>query len=181
MENLIFLRIVRFFLENPYEEIYLRKLAKNLKLSTYSIKKYADLLSKENLIKEERKANLRYFKANINNLFFKYLKKAYNIDLLFKSGLIDFLRDNLSNISSIILFGSTAKGEDEKKSDIDILIIGKEKYLNLDKFEEKFNKEIILHIFSWSEWNNKVKEDKAFYFEIISYGIPLYGELPLIK
>lgn len=181
MKNLIFLKIVKFFLENPYKEIYLRALAKNLKLSPYAIKKYADLLVKENLIKEERKANLRYFKANINNLFFKYLKIASNINLLLKSGLIDFLKDNLANVSSIVLFGSMAKGEDNKESDVDILIIGKEKYLELRKFEEKIDRKITLHIFGWSEWNKKAKQDNPFYFEIISYGISLYGELPLIK
>ena len=77
MQELIFLRVARFFLENPYEEVYLRQLAKKLGLSAFAIKKYADLLIKENLIKEERKANLRYFKSNINNLFFKYIKIAF--------------------------------------------------------------------------------------------------------
>lgn len=181
MQELIFLKVIKFFFENPYEEVYLRQLAKKLNLSTFATKKYSDFLVKEDLIKEERKANLRYFKSNINNIFFKQLKIAYNTNLIIKSGLIDFLKQNLANVSSIVLFGSMAKGEDDKKSDIDFLIIGKEKYLNLEKFEEKFGKEITLHIFSWSEWNKNAEDNKAFYFEIITYGIPLYGELPLVK
>ncbi len=181
MQNLIPLKILNFFLENPYKEVYLRELAKNLKLSPFVTKKYADLLIKEDLIKDERKANLRYFRANSSNLFFKHLKIAFNIDILLKSGLINFLKENLTNLSSIVLFGSIAKGEDNKKSDTDILIIGKEKYLNLRKFEEKINRKITIHIFSWSEWNKKSKQDNAFYYEITTHGIALYGELPLIK
>ena len=181
MQNQVPLKILKFFLENPYKEVYLRELAKNLKLSVFAIKKYADLLIKEGLVKEERKANLRYFKANTNNLFFKYLKIAFNINLILKSGLIDFLKENIANISSIILFGSIAKGEDTKKSDIDILIIGKEKPLNLEKFEKKLERDINLHIFIWSDWNKKAKKDTPFYFEIIGPGIPLYGELPIVK
>ena len=181
MQELIFLKVVKFFLENPYEEVYLRQLAKKLNLSSFAIKKYADLLVKENFIKEERKANLRYFKADVNNLFFKHLKIALNINIILKSGLLDFLKENLANVSSIVLFGSTAKGNDDKNSDVDILIIGKEKYLDLDKFEEKIDKEITLHIFSWSEWNQQTIENAAFYSDVIIHGITLHGELPLIK
>ena len=178
MHELIFLKTVKYFLEKPYEEIYLRKLAKELQLSPFAVKKYADLLIKEDVIKEERKANLRYFRANVNNLFFKQLKIAFNIKLILNSGLLDFLKENLANVSSIVLFGSMAKGEDDENSDVDILIIGKEKDINLEKFEEKIGKDITLHIFSWSEWNNQAVENKAFYSDIIIYGIPLYGELP---
>lgn len=181
MKNIILLKIVKFFLEQPYEKVYLRELARKLKLSPYAIKKYTKLLIEENLIKEEKKANLRYFSANINNLFFKQIKIAFSINILLKSGLLDFLKQNLANVSSIALFGSMAKGEDSKESDVDIFVLGKEKYLNLSKFEERIRRRITLHVFSWSEWNKKAKQDAPFYFEIISYGIPLYGELPIVK
>lgn len=181
MQNQIPLRILKFFLDNPYEEVYLRELAKKLKLSAFAVKKYADILIKENLITEEKKANLRYFKANINNLFFKYLKISFNINTILKIGLVDFLKENVPNVSSIVIFGSMAKGEDTKKSDVDLVVIGKQKHLNFLKFEEKIGKEIKPHIFSWSEWNKKSKQDKAFYFEVIGPGIPLYGELPIVN
>ena len=74
-----------------------------------------------------------------------------------------------------------AKGEDTKKSDVDLVVIGKQKYLNFSKFEEKMDREIKPHIFSWSEWNKKSKEARAFYFEVIGPGISLYGELPIVN
>lgn len=174
------LKMFRFFMDNPYQQVYLRQLSKKTGLSPFAIKKYADLLVKEGLILEEKKANLRYFKANMNSLFFKHLKIAFNLSALSKSSLIDFLKDSLSNVSSIVLFGSMAKGENDEKSDIDILIIGKEKHLDLGKFEEKLGKEISVHIFSWSDWNKKAKTDKAFYLDIVSSGIALYGEKPVV-
>ncbi|MFH1505878.1 MAG: nucleotidyltransferase domain-containing protein [archaeon] len=172
------LKITKFFLENPYNEVYLRELAKKLKLSPFATKKYADLLIKENIITEERKANLRYFKANTKSLFYKYLKISFSLKSLQKSGLITYLKENTPNLSSITLFGSIAKGEDDENSDIDILIIGKKKYLDLSKFQERH---ITTHIFSWSEWNKTAKNNTAFYYEVTTYGIPLYGELPIIK
>jgi len=181
MQDIIPLKIFNFFFESPYKEAYLRELSKKLKLSPFAVKKYLDWFVKEGLILEERKANLRYFKANINNLFFRHLKIAFSIKLIMKSGLISYLKENISNTSSITLFGSTAKGEDDKESDIDILIIGKNKYTDTHKFREKTGKEINLHIFSWGEWNEKAKKDSPFYYEVISSGIKLHGELPIVK
>jgi predicted nucleotidyltransferase len=181
MQELKFIKFVEFFLTNPYKEVYIRELAKKLKISPFATKKYADNLIKENLILDEKKANLRYLRANTNNLFYKHLKISYNLRQLLKSELIEFLKSNLANVSSIILFGSLAKAEDSDESDIDILIIGKQKHLELKKFEDKLDKKIALHFFSWSEWNSKAKEDHPFYYEIINHGIPLYGELPLTK
>ena len=181
MQELKFIKFVEFFLNNPYREVYIRELAKELKISPFATKKYADILVKEGLILDEKKANLRYMKANSNSIFFKHLKISYSLRELLKSGLIDFLKENLANITSIILFGSLAKGEDSDESDIDILIIGKQKHLILSNFEKKLKKEITLHFFSWNEWNEKAKEDNPFYYEVINYGISLYGEIPIVK
>ena len=181
MQELKFLKFTEFFLGNPYKEFYIRELAKKLKISPFATKKYADILVKEKLILEEKRANLRYLKANVKNLFYKYLKISYNVKKLLDSRFIEYLESNIANLTSITLFGSLAKGEDSEESDIDILIIGKQKNLNLKEFENRMDKEITLHFFSWSEWNEKAKEDHPFYYEIINHGIALNGELPLVK
>lgn len=173
-------KTLHFFLEHPYQEVYLRQLAKKTGLSPFAIKKYADFLIKEGLILEDKRANLRYFKANVNNVFFKHLKIAFNVNLLQKSGLILHLTENTSNVSSIVLFGSMAKGLDDEKSDADLLVIGKEKHMDLEKFEEIIRRDISLHVFGWSNWNKKAKTDKAFYLEVIANGICVYGEKPVI-
>jgi hypothetical protein len=180
MRDLMLIRMAEFFFENSYQEFYLRELAKKLKMSPFAAKKYADLLVKEGLIKEERKANLRYFRANMNSLFFRQLKIAFNVNKLAKSGLIEFLRENLQAVSSVTLFGSMAKGEDDGNSDVDLLIIGKDKRLDPSRFEDKIGKRITTHIFSWSEWNRQAVRNRAFYSDVISHGIPLYGERPIV-
>ncbi|RLJ00361.1 MAG: hypothetical protein DRP03_00510 [Candidatus Aenigmatarchaeota archaeon] len=181
MKNLHIFKILEFFIRNPYQRVYLRELAKKLKLSPFTTKRYVDVLVREKFIYEEREAKMRYFKANLSNIAFRYIKIAYSLHEILKSGLISFLLTNIPNISSIVLFGSIAKGEDSEKSDVDLLIIGKPKYIRVGKFEERLKRDIALHIFSWSEWNKKAKEDKAFYLEIIRYGVPIYGELPMIE
>ena len=180
MQDLTFIKVAKFFLENPYKEFYLREIAKKLKLSPFAINKYCNILIKERLIIEIRKANLRYFTPNLSSLFYKQLKIALNIKNIQNSGVLESLQQNVPNISSIVLYGSMAKGENDEKSDIDLLIIGKESKV-MRKFSDLLHGSIQYSFFSWSEWNKKAKEDNPFYFEVISYGIVLFGELPVVR
>jgi len=174
------IEIIKYFLDNPYSEVYLRELAKKIHLSPFAVKKYADILVKKAIISEEKKANLRIFKANTGSLFYKHLKIAYNIQKIEDSGLISKLR-GIPNVSSLVLFGSTAKGQDDSKSDIDMVVIGKRERINLNSEERKLNKEINLHVYSWSGWKREAKENAAFYYDVVGQGISLYGELPIVK
>lgn len=172
------LKLLVFFMENPYGEVYLRQAAKNISLSPFAVKKYADLLLEENLITEERRANLRYFKANTGSLPFRHLKIAHSLDAIAKSGLVEYILKNTPNVSSIVLFGSTAQGEDDEKSDLDIVVIGARKQTHPTEIEGKLGREINTHVFSWAEWKKKAVVDKPFYKEVVTTGIPLHGEMP---
>ncbi len=181
MEDFKFIKFTKYFLENPYDEVYLREIAKKVNLSPSASKKYADILVKKKIIIEEKKSNLRLFRANNPNLFYKSLKKANSINKILNSGILNELLEKSINITSVVLFGSVAKGEDSFESDIDILVIGKKGEFREEKFEKKLDKSIQLHFFSWKDWNKKFKEDNPFYYEVINQGIPIFGELPLIK
>jgi len=174
--NLLVLKALEFFIENPYEEIYLRDFSRRLEISPNSAQRFLDLFLKENYLKEERKGNLRIFKANIDNLVFRYIKKTYSIKKIEDSGIIDYLK---KICSQVVLFGSTAKGLDDKTSDIDLVCIGREKP-DIRIFEKKLKKEINLHVFTLSQWRKQKLDNKAFYQDIITTGINLIGEMPII-
>ncbi len=146
MHESLMLKTARFFMENPYKEVFLRELAKKLRISVFAVKKYLDLLVNEEFIKEERKANLRYFKANVGSLFYKHMKIAFTMRKLQDARLVECIK-NKANVSSIVLFGSAAKGEDSEKSDVDIVIIGSNQDINLREVEAKIKREINEHAF----------------------------------
>ncbi|MCS7365368.1 MAG: nucleotidyltransferase domain-containing protein [archaeon GB-1867-035] len=175
------IKVLDFFFKNSYTEIHLRELSRRLNISVYTLKHVVDELVDMNLIEEYRRANLRVFKANMKNLFFKYLKIAFNIKLILDSGLINYIRQTIPAVSSIILFGSMAKGEDTIKSDLDLLVIGYKRFLDLTPYEKRLQRRIQLIIYKWSEWRAKADENEAFYYEVILHGIPLYGEKPVVK
>ena len=118
--NLLVLNALEFFIKNPYDKIHLREFSRILKISPNSANRFLDLFLNEKFIVEERTANLRYFKANINSVSFREIKKFYCVKEIEDSGLLFELQNFCS---SFILFGSCAKGTADKNSDFDFVIL----------------------------------------------------------
>ena len=74
-----------------------------------------------------------------------------------ESGLIDYLWNELFP-KAIILYGSHAKGEATENSDIDLFVIGKERKIDLKKFEKILDRRI--HLIFESSPENIPKELK---------------------
>jgi len=174
--NLRVLKALNFFVENPYDEIYLREFGRKLKISVNSAQRFLNLLLKQKFIVEYRRANLRCFKANLNSIVFRSIKIVFSLRDIEDSSLIDFLKEN--KFSQVVLFGSIAKGLGDSRSDIDLVCIGMKK-VNISKFEKKLNRKINAHFFSLSEWNKTKSSNKAFYQDVIVDGISLIGRLPI--
>ena len=179
--NTASMKIMQYFFDNPYETIHLRELSRKAKISIFSAKKIADELVKQKILIEKKQGNQRLFQANIENQFFKQIKKAYSIKKIIETNIIEYLEEKIPAISSITLYGSTAQGKDDKKSDIDLLIIGQKTKIDISNYEKKLNKEINLLVMRWSEWRTHAKQDKPFYREIVKDGIALLGDIPVIE
>jgi len=150
-----------------------RKLARALKVSPTAILNSIKLLKKMNLI-TIKKDFLLSISFNIENKKALEYKRIINLELLHKSGVVDFLSNKFPG-STIILFGSYAFGEDiYKESDIDIAIIGrKEQQLNLKIFEKKLKKEINLNFFpDFRKTSSNLRDS-------IINGITLHGHVML--
>lgn len=179
--NTVSMKIMQYFFDNPYEQIHLRELSRKAKISIYSTKKIADDLVNKKILIEKKQGNQRVLQANIENQFFKQLKIAFSIKKIQDSDVLQYLEEKIPAISSITLYGSTAQGKNDGKSDIDLLIIGQKTKIDISKYEKKFNKEINLLIMKWSEWRTHANQDKPFYREIVKDGIALLGNIPVIE
>lgn len=176
-----FWTVLKHFFDNPYEEIHLRELSRKTKVSVYTVKTIIDQLVKENITHERRNGNMRYTKANMNNFFFRYLKIAFSLKKILDSNIVMYLKENIPAVSSIMLYGSTAKGEDDNSSDVDILVIGQRKKIDITRFEKKLGRKINLLSMKWSTWREHTNKDKAFYREVVTNGIVIYGSLPVVE
>ena len=173
------LRILVVFFNEPYRDFHLREIAKLADVSSSTAKRFLDFYNENKFLVKSRRANLVLFRANLENLSFRYMKLSYF--MMKVKPLVDFLKDTYPN-SSIVLYGSCARGEDDPESDVDLLIVGrKTERFDLGKFENKLGRKVTLLIYTLHEWEEKAKKDKAFYERILIDGIVLQGNLPVVK
>src|SRR3989338_445112 len=99
-------RILAVFFENPSREFHLRELSRLLKLSMPTIISATDTLSKEKLITKIKEKVVTKVLANRENTSFLRWKRIYNLDIVYKSGIVDYLSDAYNHPKNAILFGS---------------------------------------------------------------------------
>ncbi len=176
------LKVLAHFFRRPHEKTHLRELSRATGLSVYAVKGAVDELVRSGILADERTGRLRHVRACTGNLFFRYLKIAASLKAILDSRLIPGMLSRVPAVSSIMLFGSVARGEDDEGSDLDLLIIGHPpKALDLSMYEATLKREIKPIIFKWSEWKLKARKDRPFYLEIITDGVCLHGSLPVVE
>jgi len=145
-----------------------KEIAEITKVSKSGVNSALKELEKNNLVIREKRGKLSFWSVNDSPLT-NELKKTINLALLFP--LVEKLKD-LSQ--RIILFGSVAKGEDTKESDIDLFILADEKE-KVAKAIRKFRteQEIKPVIQTPLEYATSKNKDKVFYDEVAS-GIVLF-------
>lgn len=153
------------FLEGVFEDKFLdlsiRDIAKKSGLSKSTIQNKIAELTKEGILAERRA-----FSASV---YAKFFKTWYYINKIQSSGLVSFLVESYAP-SSIILFGSFAKGESVATSDIDIFIEStKDSKVDFSKFEKKLKHEIHLFV------NKDIKDLPDNLLNNVVNGVKLYG------
>lgn len=162
-------------------EFSLRDVARRIKIAPSTAKEALDFLLSQNIL-EKRQIGRNYLFKIKNNVLTEQIKILYSLLELNACGLVDELIKKRPEILSIILYGSVAKGEDDNKSDIDILLISRKKIEIPElKSEKLINREITIINYTYKEWKDKSENDKAFYYNVILNCIPLYGEKPVVN
>ncbi len=171
-------KIAKVFFNDPEREFSLAEIRRNTNIAPTSIVIHLKELIKENIICKKYKSSGKriypFYKANFENKKYKFYKFIHNLETLEKSSMIEYIKDTCMP-NCIILFGSYAKAEDTKESDIDIYVQSKEKSLNLKKYEKLISRNIQLHF--KEDFNRYSKELKN---NIIN-GIKLSGYLEVFN
>lgn len=175
------LKVLRHFFDNPDEEFYLRELARILDISPMTVKRALTLLLEDNLLVREERKNQIMYRAKIENVSFRYAKISYNLARIENAGLVTSLLDRVPGISSVVLYGSFAAGENDTHSDLDLLVISTAKTLRDGEIGRKLGVEVNIMNFTGTQWFSQAKTNRAFYLDVITEGIVLYGERPVME
>jgi predicted nucleotidyltransferase len=134
-----------------------------------SVTNHVKKLENKGLIKKEKRGVYASYVSSRTDLF-KIYKRNDILARLYECGLVNFLADAFTP-DVIVLFGSASRGEDIENSDIDLLLIAKEKEINLKNFEEKLKRKINIY------FETKISDIPKELLNNTVNGIVLYGYL----
>lgn len=118
--------VLRLLLDNPYESFTIRALSRLTDHSVYSIKSSIDVLAENKLVIATPEGNRRLVRINRSRAnkpdepvlqipqseFHRPVKTA-----------LDELRDEVDEVLGVLVFGSVARGQADRQSDIDLWVL----------------------------------------------------------
>lgn len=136
-------RALQLFFDDPEGVYHIREIARQTKLHPNMVLRDVALLKKEGLLITRETRAVVEVRANRENPLFIALKRINNIRALYLLGLVDEINKAYSAPEAIVLFGSYSRGEDTKKSDVDIAVITKRQIsFNTIKYSRMLKREI---------------------------------------
>jgi len=162
--------LLKLFLTNPDRTFYMQEIGRILGRKPGSFQRALNNMVSEGILTSEYKAKARFFKANKKSPIYKELKS-----IVFKTigvqGNIKAILEKVGNIKIAFIYGSYAKAKEDYLSDIDLAIVGnpdEDRLIKeMDKLEEKFQREINYKLYTLQKIKKEIKEQVPFILEIL--------------
>ncbi|MBU4367865.1 nucleotidyltransferase domain-containing protein [Patescibacteria group bacterium] len=161
LKSKIIQKILNLFLLNEKGRFYVNELAKIIDEDPSNVYKKLLELKKEGIISDDFQGKERYFFINKKYRFLKEYKNIVLKDIGFEKILKQKL-EPIKGIKSVYIFGSYARNKMTSESDIDILVVGNFKTIELQKvlldIQRSSGKEINSIELSEKDFEKRVKE-----------------------
>mgnify|MGYP001608510950 CR=1 FL=1 len=115
-------KILAWFYAYPQDEFSLNDLAKALDIAKASANTIVSKLKEDGFLENKVLGRLWRIKANPKHPYFTTKKIPFNLHLIYESGILEWISENIPNARAIVLFGSYRKGDDMPESDVDIAV-----------------------------------------------------------
>lgn len=131
-------KVFNTFYELKENKLYYNQIREYSKLSHSSLQNTVKKLLKQKLISEEKTKSNKFYSIKDKKLFsLRFseiaLQRFNNLNRGVRIPLQNFLKELPQEIFTIVLFGSASRNEEQKESDIDILIVTN----NKNNFEQQ--------------------------------------------
>lgn len=164
----------------PSKSFSVRGLAASTGISPGAAKTALDFMRARNVVLLNTVGRSYQYKANLSSALCRQWKILFNLNSLAESKIVDFFLEKNLGIQSILLYGSFARGTNDEKSDIDLLVITQKKASAADISFGKIKREANLTVLSFGDWKRKAIQDRVFYENVIFDSIVLFGERPVV-
>ena len=134
-------KIYKAFFDLREKQLYYNQIKEHTKLSHSSLQNALKNILKKDVLREEKtKAHVFYIINNKKFIAIKFcefaITKQEQLNYNITTPLQHFIKNVPEEVFTIILFGSTARGEETKRSDIDLLVVSHNKQ-DLKKNQER--------------------------------------------
>ncbi|MGB9939527.1 nucleotidyltransferase domain-containing protein [Methanosarcina sp.] len=168
-------KILGWFLSHPASSININELARELEVSPGSVNRFTDLFYREHLVDMKKIGTAHMFTLKDSSYVVKELKKTFMVLKLWKGK----LEELAPNAISLAVYGSTASGCFDEKSDIDILVIGAEQDVNytfVPEIETEVGHELQVTVIPYYEWESRKENGDPFVLGVLARYILFAGE-----
>jgi len=145
---------------------YTKQILDAVKIGRGTVQRELKNLTDSGIIIREVQGRQVYYRANEKCPIFNELKSIVRKTF----GVADVIRQSLgteaAKVRVAFIFGSVARSADDRRSDIDLMVVGKISFGDvvslLSPAEEKLGREVNVVVYPIAEFKRKVKEDHHF-------------------
>lgn len=146
----------KLFFSETLKRWHFEEIVKSSGLSRERVNYFIKLLVRTKFILRVKPRNkMPFYIANREYARFREEKRLYGLEILKETGLLEHV-NSLPRIKTVIIFGSFARGDWNKSSDVDIFMFGNADDFNKGLFESKLKREI--QLFNFEKAKNVKKE-----------------------
>lgn len=159
-------KILGWLYTHTDQRYFVRQLTNLIKEDSTNVSRELIRLEKAGIVVSTTEGRQKYYQANSKSPIFNELKSIVRKTF----GVADVIREALAPVSGGIkaafIFGSVARSSDDRKSDIDVMIIGDvtfdEVVAALSPAENTLGREINSVVYPVAEFSKKVNKDHYF-------------------
>ncbi len=151
---------------HPDERYFVRQLTTLVAEDSTNVSRELARLEKTGILVSTTEGKQKYYQANRQSPLFNELHGL----IVKTAGVVDVLRSVLApameRIKVAFVFGSIASGNERRRSDIDVMVVGRISFGDVVSLfspaEEKLGREVNPVVYPVAEFKQKVKEDHHF-------------------
>ena len=177
-------RVLQWLFGQPERAYHLSELRRLTGLGSASLQRELNKLADAGLVRSERVGNLRRFQANPESPVYEELialtRKTLGVEPMLRKALTPLA----AKLETAFIYGSVAKGTDTAKSDIDLMLVGRDLSLSkvlelLVPLEAQLGRKISPTLLTPAEFKRRKAERDSFVNRVLSQPtLHLIGAMP---
>jgi predicted nucleotidyltransferase len=167
------------FLKNPTTQFYIKELSRILEISPRSALEAMKMFGSENILIKEVIGLAHLYRLNNELPLVKSLKRMHILFLLHENELVEKAMTVDENMISLVLYGSYSSGDNDERSDLDLIVITQMDKSAFDvlatDMEGSLSVPLNIEVFTLANWKRLAKRGDAFHSDVVRDHVLLHG------